>query len=150
MVVRDPDGIRLADRDAYKLWLACRGGDPEGTGGMGMLHKNSVKEVKLGADVHDQHDDGPGEERQIKDRVDVPASRPSVVDEPPAPVQREARLMKVAGLRPNLVNGSVFSTSLTDESIQTLADDIRQRGLRNSVEVRPMVPSSMGSGGGEL
>lgn len=128
-VVKSPDGIRLLDRDAYKLCLACRGGELEGTGGMGMLNKGSVILVRPGASDRDQQDDGAGDEHQVEG---VPT-----YGQEQAPGQREARVMKVADLRPNSVNSTVFATSLSDEGISELADDIRQRGLRHPVEVSP-------------
>ena len=79
--IRCSDGIRLADREAYKLWLACRGGRLDGTGGLGMLHKKSVKVVKPGAGDRDRQDDGPGNMHQVEDEAIVPVSRSPIVGE---------------------------------------------------------------------
>ncbi len=45
--------------------------------------------------------------------------------------------VRVADLKPNPVNATVFSSSLGDESIRELAEDITRRKLRNPIEVRP-------------
>ena len=50
---------------------------------------------------------------------------------------REHRTVKVEGLKPNEINGQVFTTSLTDLSIEKLAENIHEVGLRQPLEIRP-------------
>ncbi len=45
--------------------------------------------------------------------------------------------VRVADLKPNAVNATVFSSSLGVESIRELADDITRRKLRNPIEATP-------------
>lgn len=45
--------------------------------------------------------------------------------------------VRVADLKPNAVNATVFTSSLGLESIRELAEDITRRKLRNPIEVRP-------------
>ena len=50
---------------------------------------------------------------------------------------RELRTVAVTGLKPNEINGQVFTTSLTDLSIEKLAENIAEVGLRQPLEIRP-------------
>ena len=64
-----------------------------------------------------------------------PADEP--VPAQPTSDSRTATKMAVADLRPNHINSTVFTDSLADESIATLADDIERHGLRHPIEVKP-------------
>ena len=76
-MVRTPDGIQLANWESHKLWLACLGGKPRGTGGLKSLHKKMVKVVKPGAGDGNLQDDGPSDKHQGEDRTNASALRPS-------------------------------------------------------------------------
>ena len=54
-----------------------------------------------------------------------------------SPSTREHRTAKVTDLKPNAINDTVFTTSLTDLSIAKLAENIARRGLRHPLEIRP-------------
>ncbi len=45
--------------------------------------------------------------------------------------------VRVADIKPNPINDTVFTSSLGDESIRALAEDIRARKLQNPIQVRP-------------
>lgn len=78
-----------------------------------------------------QHAEGARVENDVvPDKALGDRSEPS-----PAPQRRVTRVVNVADLRPNSVNGTVFSASLAEESVRTLADDIATNGLRNPIEV---------------
>jgi hypothetical protein len=49
--------------------------------------------------------------------------------------ERYRKVVKVADLKPNHINGKVFRRSLSDEGIDLLAADIKEHGLRQAAEV---------------
>lgn len=53
-----------------------------------------------------------------------------------API-RERRVVKLSDLKPNKVNGTIFSTSLSKEGLAELAQDIKLHGVRQAIEVTP-------------
>lgn len=50
---------------------------------------------------------------------------------------RQRTTMRVSSLRPNTINATVFTASLSGDGIQSLVEDIKRRGLRQPIEVTP-------------
>jgi len=119
------DGVRLADRPAWKLWAACRG--KGSTQSIGLLPKRCIQVVKA--------DEGENDEQQLVDEANESQPTPLSVNDSRPMRQQERRRVKLADLRPNHINSEVFTTSLSADGIEPLKESLGKMGLRHEIEV---------------
>ena len=140
-VVLTDVGVRLADRTAWKIWAACRG--TSATSSIGLLPKRFIKVISgsladgepgdnaLSPDTSGSSDPCRQGSTPLKDHLHGNLQPSASV------ANRSLETRLVASLKPSKFNADIFVDSLSDEAVRDLVEDIKHRGLRVPLEVKP-------------